>query len=136
MKMNVKQKRVGKGDADNCDRVSYSQKSGPGIGAEIEETMKSNHQITGVPPAHRECERGEYPLNTGPLAAVSNKLKQHPERQYRADAITDDLKYFVRIEWGHGSNHFHAKTQSRKEYAKKQSESLCGFCSLRLCAFA
>lgn len=63
--------------------------------------MQRDDEITRVPATHRERERGEYPLDAAQLAAVSNKLEQHPKRQQRADAVTDDLKYFEWIEWGH-----------------------------------
>ena len=63
--------------------------------------MKRDYQVAGMPPAHRERERGEYPFDAAQLAAVSNKLEEHPEGQQRADAVTDDLEYFERIEWGH-----------------------------------
>lgn len=43
--------------------------------------MQRDDEITRVPATHRERERGEYPLDAAQLAAVSNKLEQHPKRQ-------------------------------------------------------
>jgi len=32
---------------------------------------------------------------------MRDELKQHPERQQRADAVTDDLENLEGIKWGH-----------------------------------
>ena len=37
---------------------------------------------------------------------MGDELKQHPERQQRADAVADDLENFEGIEWGHRSAFF------------------------------
>lgn len=63
--------------------------------------MESDYEVAGVPTTHREREQGEDALDAGELAAMRHQLKQHPQRQQRADGIADDLKDFERIEWGH-----------------------------------
>jgi hypothetical protein len=101
MKVNVKQKRVSKSDTDDRDGVSDTQQRGPGVRAEIEETVKRDDEIARVPATHCEGECSQKSLDIGQLAAVSDELEQHPEGQQRADAVADDLENFERIEWGH-----------------------------------
>ena len=55
MKVDVEQKRIGKGDTDNGDSVSKSQQRGPGVRTQIEETVQRDNEITGMPATH--CER-------------------------------------------------------------------------------
>src|SRR6185369_11860675 len=101
IKVNVQQKRVGESDADDGDGISDAQQRGPGIVAEIEETVQSDDEVARVPPAHREGEQCEETLDVAQLAAMRDELKQHPERQQRADAVTDDLENLEGIKWGH-----------------------------------
>ena len=63
MKMNVKKKRVSERDADNSNGVCDTEQCGPGIEAEIEKAMERDHQVAGVPTAHRECEQRKEALD-------------------------------------------------------------------------
>ena len=57
--MNVEQERVSESDADDGDRVGDAQQCGPGVRSEIEETVKRDHEVARVPPAHGQGEQGE-----------------------------------------------------------------------------
>src|SRR5215213_5406512 len=63
--------------------------------------MKRNGEVARVPATHREGECCQKSLDVGQLAAVSDELKQHPERQQSTDAVADDLENFKGIKWGH-----------------------------------
>jgi len=54
--VDVQQERVSKSDADDGDGISDAQQRGPGVGAEIEETVQRDDEVARVPPAHREGE--------------------------------------------------------------------------------
>ncbi len=57
MQVNVEQKRVSESDTDNGDGVGKAQQRGPGVEAEIEETVERDDEVAGVPTAHREREQ-------------------------------------------------------------------------------
>jgi len=59
VKVDMKQERVGKSNANNGNSVCESQQRGPSIRTEIEETVQSDNEIAGVPAAHRQRQEGQ-----------------------------------------------------------------------------
>ena len=101
VKVDVQQEGIRESNTDDRDGVGDSEKGGPGIKSEIEKPVESDNQITCMPTAHGQGEGGEEALDDGQFVAMGDELHHHPKWQQRTNAITYDLKYFERIEWGH-----------------------------------
>jgi hypothetical protein len=91
MKVHVKQKRVGKRNADNRDRVCDPKDCGPSVDSQSKKTVKSDEEVAAVPAADAKRQRKEDPLERSQLSPAGKKLCSHPEREYGPDAVTNEL---------------------------------------------
>jgi len=78
--VDVKQKRISEGDADDRYRVGEAQQGGPGVGTEIEKPVESDDEVARMPPTHRERKRREHALDVRELGATADELHRHPKR--------------------------------------------------------
>ncbi len=62
--------------------------------------MKCDDEIAGMPSANTQSENKKYSLKWRELAPTREQQYCQPQRQHRADAVTDQLEDF---EWGHES---------------------------------
>jgi len=62
VQVNVKEKGISEGNADNRNRIGDPQKSCPVVVAQIEKAVERDHEIARVPTSHRQSQERKHPF--------------------------------------------------------------------------
>ena len=89
MNVNVQQQRVTNGDADDGDCIREAQWNIPLCMIQSEQTAKRDDQIARVPADHADTKAKQQPLNRDHAEPLLEQEIPHPQREHRAQAVTD-----------------------------------------------